>query len=359
VRADAQRQLASTLVQLGALDESRPLLDEALTILEAEQAWPELAAGLLAQGVHLLWRQRREEASAVLQHALRLAQQHDLPTVALRVHFNLAGLSLDSNRLLDAMEEVNAGLVLARERGDRANERALLAQLIAPLTLLGRWDEAMPVATAVFERAHDTNAVQAALFLAQIAAARGDDAMLERCRALGDELRESADVDSHSIATVTLARAALESGAPERALRLARAALGSGTSAGEMLSEAYAIGVEAALGLGNEAPAAELGEFVDRLRPATATPLLRAGRARLAAEQAHRRGDAESADSHEREAIELLRSLGARPLLARALEERGRRREDADALAEARAIYSELGATRWLATIDERSGVPV
>jgi hypothetical protein len=194
--------------------------------------------------------------------------------------------------------------------------------------------------------------------LAQIAAGRGDDATLERCRALGDKLRESADVDARAYAAVILARGALESGDPEPALALAQAALASGSNAGELLAEAYAIGVEAALGLGEEAPVAELGAFVDRLPPANATPLLRAGRARLAAEQAHRRGDVESAAGHEREAIELLRSLGARPLLARALEEGGRRREDADALAEAAAIYSELGATRWLAGIDERSEVP-
>jgi tetratricopeptide (TPR) repeat protein len=120
--------------------------------------------GLLARGVYLLWRQRREEGSAVLQHALRLAQQHDLPSLALRVRFNLAGLCLDSDRLADAVEEVNAGLVLARERGDRTNERYLLAQLAASLTVLGRWDEAAPLATAVLERAHDVAATQAAAF---------------------------------------------------------------------------------------------------------------------------------------------------------------------------------------------------
>jgi class 3 adenylate cyclase/tetratricopeptide (TPR) repeat protein len=358
VRAEALTLLAATLVQLGALDESGPLLDEALTILEAEQAWPQLTGALLGRGVYLAWRRRREEGSAVLQHALRLAEEHDLPGLALRVRFNLAGLWLDSDRLVDAVEEVNAALVLARERGDRANERDLLAQLVAPLTVLGRWDEATPVAGAVLESLHDTGAVQAAMALAQIAAGRGDDATLERCRALGDKLRESADVDARAYAAVILARGALESGDPEPALALAQAALASGSNAGELLAEAYAIGVEAALGLGDEAPVAELGAFVDRLPPANATPLLRAGRARLAAEQAHRRGDVESAAGHEREAIELLRSLGARPLLARALEEGGRRREDADALAEAAAIYSELGATRWLAGIDERSEVP-
>ena len=63
------------------------------------------------------------------------------------------------------------------------------------------------------------------------------------------------------------------------------------------------------------------------------------------------------ADSHQRRAIELLRSVGARPLLARALLEHGRRREDPEALAEARAIYTDLGATRWLARLDERTEV--
>ena len=87
-----------------------------------------------------------------------------------------------------------------------------------------------------------------------------------------------------------------------------------------------------------------------------ATPLLRAGRARLAAEQAHRRGDAAEADDREQEAIALLRSVGARPLLARALLERARRRDAPAALAEARAIYAELGASRWLARVEEPSG---
>ena len=102
---------------------------------------------------------------------------------------------------------------------------------------------------------------------------------------------------------------------------------------------------------------AELAAFADALSPVAATPFIRAGRARLAAEQAHRRGDRDAADGHQRHAIELLRSLNARPLLARALLERARRREDPDAVAEARAIYAELGATRWLAGIEDPAGI--
>ena len=70
-----------------------------------------------------------------------------------------------------------------------------------------------------------------------------------------------------------------------------------------------------------------------------------------------RRGDRDAADGHQRHAIELLRSLNARPLLARALLERARRRADPDAVAEARAIYAELGATRWLAGIEDPAGI--
>ena len=61
---------------------------------------------------------------------------------------------------------------------------------------------------------------------------------------------------------------------------------------------------------------------------------------------------AAATDGHQRHAIELLRSLNARPLL-----ERARRREDPDAVAEARAIYAELGATRWLAGIEDPAGI--
>jgi class 3 adenylate cyclase len=59
----------------------------------------------------------------------------------------------------------------------------------------------------------------------------------------------------------------------------------------------------------------------------------------------------------EDEAIALLQSVRARPLLARALLERAQRHEANEALAEARAIYEELGATLWLQRIGETSEV--
>jgi hypothetical protein len=97
--------------------------------------------------------------------------------------------------------------------------------------------------------------------------------------------------------------------------------------------------------------------MVDDLPPARTWPLLRAGRARLLAELAHRRGDCEGAQRFEDEATALLRSLGARPQLARTLLERARRHDDPAALAEARALYEELAAVRWLGRLEATIGV--
>ncbi|MGH2866141.1 MAG: hypothetical protein ACRDNK_01040, partial [Solirubrobacteraceae bacterium] len=147
-------------------------------------------------------------------------------------------------------------------------------------------------------------------------------------------------------------------GAPGKALAAIRPVIGAHSTASEVIEEGYALAIEAAFTLGDEAAMGELEAVVAVLPRARATAMLRAGRARLNAEIAHRRGDADAADRAENEAITLLRSVGAQPLLGRALEERAGRREDPEALDEARAIYTELGATRWLARLHDSSGVP-
>jgi hypothetical protein len=126
----------------------------------------------------------------------------------------------------------------------------------------------------------------------------------------------------------------------------------------EATEQAYALSIETTSMLGDISAMGELEAFVAGLPRARATPLLRAGRARLQAELAHRSGDDDGAQRFEDEAIELLRSVGARPLLAQALLERARRHEDGEALAEARAIYEELGATRWLERFENQLGAP-
>ena len=357
VRAEALAGLALVTVFEGSLAEASPLFEEALATLEVEQSWPALAGALISHGIYLFYSHRVEGAAGLLRQALVLAEEHELTEVALRARYNLAAISLARDRLGDAVSEVEAGLVLARERGDRRIERQLLAQELAPLVVLGRWDEAAPIGTTLTSGPDDREAIFAAAFVVQIADGRSDQDTLERCLSIAATRHDSADVDQVASAATVLARLALARGAPDETLRYARPILDGEATSPENIVEAYSLCVDAALALGDEKMMAELEAIVSALPRARATPLLRAGAARLAAERAHLAGDTDRAQASEREAIDLLRAVGAQPMLARALLDRSRRRDDPQALAEARAIYTALGATRWLERIDQGRSV--
>jgi hypothetical protein len=125
----------------------------------------------------------------------------------------------------------------------------------------------------------------------------------------------------------------------------------------EFLEEAIELSVQAMMSDGDEALMAEREAYLDKLRPARLTALLRGTRARLAAERAHLRGEPDRAAQRAAEAEAILREAGVRPRLAQALLERARRGDGPDALAEARLIYAELGATRWLERAEQEFGV--
>jgi tetratricopeptide (TPR) repeat protein len=357
VRAEALSELAAVLIVVGAVDEAGSLLEQALLTLELQEAWPRLAHALITRAVYLIFLHRVQEGSGVLRHALALAEEYDLPGIMLRARYNLAAVALERDRFVDAIDEVERGLVLTRERGDRSQERRLQTQMLFPLYELGRWDEAAKIGSVLVAGPLDADAVFAAAVLAPIAAGRGDGELMDRCREIARQLHDSSYLDQRASAELVLARDALERRAPEEVLELVRGTLSQGGTGGETIEEAYALSVAAAIMLGDSAAIGELVDLVAALPPAGAKPLLRAGCARLKAEQAQRDGQIAQAGHAEEEAIRLLRAIGARPQLAEALLERARRRSDAEALAEARTIFGELGAARWLDRIDETSGV--
>jgi tetratricopeptide (TPR) repeat protein len=357
LRAEAATQLGALLTFTGDLAGAGPLFDGALRTLEEQQAWAPLANALVNRAVYLILSHRFREGTGVLREAHALAEEHDLQAVVLRARTNLAQLSIERDRFGEALDQGKEAVTLARERGDKLWERQLTSQLLPPLYRLGRWDEAIAAGAPLIGSRVDIDSIAAASHIAQIAAARGDDALLERCLVVAREALESSYLDQRFAATLVSARDALERGALEEGLRLARTVLGGEATASEFVEEAYALGVEAAIGLGGAEVIGELVAFVDALPPAGATPLLRAGHARLLAESAHRDGDDAASRREEETAIGLLRSVGARPLLAGVLLERARRHGDGDALAEARAIYTELGARRRLAGLEEHSEV--
>jgi class 3 adenylate cyclase/tetratricopeptide (TPR) repeat protein len=357
VRAEALCDLGAVLALSGGLAEAGPLLEEGLHTLELSEAWPALANALVNRCIYLIYGGRRQEGTGVLRQALALAEDHDLPAVALRARANLVQLLIERDHFADAVEEARRALVIARERGDRLWERQVLAQELPSLYFLGRWDEAMDIGRPLISGQADLDAMGAASLLVTVATARGDEETVERCLSLAAQRRESTYTDLRVAAANILARDAIERRAPHEALECVRTVLAAEGVGHEAIEEAHALGIDASHLLGDTTAMAELEAFVAKLPPARATPLLRAGRARLQAELAHRAGDPASAHRFEDDAIALMRSVGARPLLAQALIERARRHQTSEALTEAHAIYEELGATRWVERIAEASEV--
>jgi tetratricopeptide (TPR) repeat protein len=354
LRAQAQAALANWLTLEGDRNaEADALFVEALETLERARELPALAEAMARRGVFLQILGRLEEALAVTSHARRLAEQHDVPAVALRATFTQVAVLLGIDQHLQALGDVERGLELARERGDRTWERMMLSELIQCHVFLGRWDEwTVRLLPEMLISEHDavTNFLTGDAML--VAAARGDDRLLERCIALASPNRDAADPEFRAMARVTLAREAIERGRLDEVVELLKSVVVAQGISGELRSSGYALATDAALRGSNHAAISELLTSLERLEPVEVTPVRLAQRARLQAEQAHLAGDRERTAVEERRAVDLLRSVDARSLIADAMLDSVRRGGDPEALAQARTIYEELGATAWLARLE-------
>ncbi|HEX3834547.1 MAG TPA: AAA family ATPase, partial [Solirubrobacteraceae bacterium] len=352
VRAEGLAELGRTLMIQGDRQQALPLLEESLRELEAQEAWPALAHTLITRSVFLIQERRTQEGIGVLRQALLICDEHGLSTSAMRSRFNMAAIALESDRFREAAHEVAEGLTLAREVGDRIYESLLLSQYMPCLVALGQWDEAIVAGNTLLARDGALDATYAAAFLAQVADARGDVEILKRCRALAVAHRDSTNVDLGFSAGLVLARCTMVDGDPSATLELARPLLAARPSGQEMIAEAFELCLEAAMATGDEDVLTTLEAHVDALAPNARTPVFRAAQARIIARRLAGT-DPDRSAAYERQAIALLRGVGARSLLARALLERAGRRDDPDAVAEARALCSELGASRWLARSEQ------
>jgi class 3 adenylate cyclase/tetratricopeptide (TPR) repeat protein len=357
VRAGGLAELAVALTFAGELGSAEQVFGEALRTLEREQAWPALATALVSYAILRFFQDRAQESDGLLRLALGLAERHELTAVALRARYNLANTAITQDRFADALAEVDTALAIAVERGDREWELMLQQQSLYPLTALGRWDQAEPLARQLTSGQADLVAIWAAAAGVEIAVARGAHDLLDRCRQLATADHDTTHIHMRTSAAVVLADDALAELQPERALELARPVLDEPVLDMDTLEPAYAVCVQAAIALADPSAIDQLAAYVDALPPVRATSLLRAGRARLRAARAQLAGDGAAAERHHAEAVELYREVGARPLLAQALLEHHDRAGDPAALAEASEIYTELGATARLAQLEDPSGV--
>jgi len=339
---------------LGDNEAASEPMELALDLAEALNLPQVLAEALNTKGV-LLYR-RATESEALIRQSIRVAVANDLPPTALRAQYNLAGLFMEQDRYLEAIELLHEALDLARRRGYRTWEAQVVTQLADSLSSLGRWDEAIALVEGVpggVTREPMTGA-SSLLVEARVALGRGTyDRVSRLLEALVDMPTngDRQDQTSFFVADAIVSRAngryaeAITSGRQAFDLSRSQSQIHYGT---EGLVEA----VEAAFHAGDLHTATELLEAADDLERIEHRPFLDAQVARLKARLATPgNGDGDRLFT---EAITGLRKIDARFWLAVALLEYGEsltnaRPYDAERyIAESKEIFLDLEATCWL-----------
>ena len=104
----------------------------ALDIAEAQGLPEPLASALRAKGAVAFSRGHREEAFALVKHALEVALEHDLSAHASTCYFLLSDSCFRRDRYTDALAYLDQSLALARKLGSRPYEWGALAERTYP-----------------------------------------------------------------------------------------------------------------------------------------------------------------------------------------------------------------------------------
>ena len=367
-------QLGRVLYFAGATEPAAERIEVALDT--AESLWlPEvLSEALNTKSLTLLARGRPQEGLALLEFALKVALENDVPSAALRAYYNLAELSLQYDRFEDARDHVDRGLALARRVGNRRWERLNKSQLY-PLVAVGEWDEALARAgdISVDELQDDRSAY---LFLL------GNVPFIHLNRGAADEAKRlfdvfadagiSADVQERALHAAGLALLLHAEGRHAEALEAVQEALAAREDLGvgsEPFREGLTVALSAHLALGDDSGASALLDVVDGLPPGKVPQYVRAQTARFRAQLAIRAGNSERAESGFKRAAASFREIGTLfPLALTQLEYaewlagEGRCDDAKPLLEEARSTFERLQARPWLERahhVDAGDQVPV
>jgi predicted ATPase/class 3 adenylate cyclase len=354
-------ELARVRFFKGDREEAARWIESALEIGE-QLALPELLSQAL-NTKHLILASsgRPEESIALLQHALALALDNDLPTAALRAYFNLAHESAIRDRGSDALAVDQQGLALARKLGVRHYELMFLHHLTFDFYFLGEWDKAVAVIEEMQELAPESRWTElSALWYPgpAIAAYRGGTPSLSEGDVTEEEL---SDVQSRAGYEAARAMILLSLGRASDALEAAEAAwslrdaLGPHSFAKQGLSTA----LDAAFALGDLDRVEQFLGDVRALAPGITSPTLPAMSARYEAKLAARRGEHDRVEASFAAAAAAFRKLEmAFPLAVVELEhaewlaENGRTEEARRLAVDARETFERLGARPSLERLD-------
>ncbi len=357
--ASLAAQLGRVLYFAGKTELSAERIEVALDTAESLWLPGVLSEALNTKSLTLLARGRPQECLALLEYALQVALENEVPSASLRAYYNLAELSLQFDRFEDARDYVQRGVALARRVGDRLWERRTIGQTY-PLVALGEWDEA--IASVEDPTETDINEDRGA-FLSLL----GDLPFIELARGRRTEAWEhfekfaqagiSADVQERAMHAVGHAMLLHHEGRDAEALATVEVALASADELGrgaQAFREGFVIAVEAALSLGDVGRAEHTIDELDRVPPGKVPPWLRAQKDRLRARIEGLGSNPANVETRFKRAAATFREISTPFQLAVTLLEHGEwligigRADDAAVLVtEAREIFDRLEAKPW------------
>ena len=364
------RDLAMLATQLGRIrffvgdmDGALEATDVALRIGEQEGLPDVVSHGLNTRANVIASYGRHEECTALYRHALSLAIDHDVPEAALRTYNNLSEELSSRDQYEEALELYERGLALASRVGDGTWQRALLSEIVFPLMMTGRWDEALERAAQVPDSEKGgTDIIGLLVSIPVIAVARGDVDRAEQILEIFGRYGRSSDmqeVAAYDCATASVLRArSHDDEALESARRAVTGALELGYSGTAKIG--FTQGIGAAFSLGDLDAVRGFVRTIDDMHPGVQTPFLRALADRSRARIAVLEDDGDTAERNFKAAIGLFRETGIPYWRALSQVEygewlgaHGRGDEAAPTLHEARDTLDRLGASRWLERLDQ------
>ena len=271
-------QLGSAHIFRGDNERAVELLERASVIGESLGSPKLVASAFLGRSMAAQSDGRPNEANALLRQALAIALEHDLEVTG-HLYFNLSDRNFHGDRYAEALGYLEDALAYTRRRGSRPNEWAVLAEMTYPLTLLGRWDEAVELAAEIPEdRLQQSVTLSLLTGVLEIHLHRGRLDEARRLRSLYAE--SSPDVQeqgSYAAADVALLHAG---GRAAEALEAGLAVLATGLEMSSSIlsyqhaKQAWAHAAEAALELDRRERVEELLGHVDAMPPGLRPPYL-------------------------------------------------------------------------------------
>jgi predicted ATPase len=355
----------------GDPDVAAERVEQALILAEALNLPDVLSQAVNTKAMLMSNRGRMVEGGALMRLALQIALDNDLPTAAIRAYNNAADFDARGDRYEQAAEGFRNGLALARRVGLRQSEWQFLGQ-VYPLYALGRWDEALDLASGVPDEAFVQTRFPFMCLIGPVVAIhvhRGDLEAARRLTALHPEIASSDDLTERAAYLWADAALLLASGDAEGALDQAarswktRDEVGISSEAGK---EAYVLAVEAALALGDIERADRTVATVEELRAGGRPQSMAAHAMRHRALIGAATGDDGRSDQLFRRASALFRELAMPFPMAVTLFEHARWLAGAGAAAEAAPliatageVFARLDAQPWLDRLNHIPGEAV